>query len=50
MYKRPEGIEQCKIWIDGCFDFAHHGMCGRARILVEGVQEPPSSRLGNRGY
>lgn len=26
MYKRPEGIENCRIWIDGCFDFAHHGM------------------------
>lgn len=26
MYERPEGIENCRIWIDGCFDFAHHGM------------------------
>lgn len=26
MFERPRGIEDCKIWIDGCFDFAHHGM------------------------
>ncbi|KAI5960608.1 MUQ1 [Candida pseudojiufengensis] len=28
MYERPEGIENCRIWIDGCFDFAHHGHAG----------------------
>ncbi|KAK6454673.1 putative phosphorylethanolamine transferase [Scheffersomyces xylosifermentans] len=28
MYERPEGIENCKIWVDGCFDFAHHGHAG----------------------
>ncbi|RCK54746.1 Ethanolamine-phosphate cytidylyltransferase [Candida viswanathii] len=28
MYERPEGIEDCRIWIDGCFDFAHHGHAG----------------------
>ena len=26
MFERPEGIENCRIWVDGCFDFAHHGM------------------------
>ena len=25
MFERPEGIENEKIWVDGCFDFAHHG-------------------------
>lgn len=25
MYEKPEGIEQCRIWVDGCFDFFHHG-------------------------
>lgn len=25
MYERPKGIENSRIWIDGCFDFAHHG-------------------------
>ncbi|CAK9440416.1 uncharacterized protein LODBEIA_P45160 [Lodderomyces beijingensis] len=28
MFERPEGIENCRIWIDGCFDFAHHGHAG----------------------
>ncbi|KAK6462636.1 putative phosphorylethanolamine transferase [Scheffersomyces coipomensis] len=28
MFDRPEGIEKCRIWIDGCFDFAHHGHAG----------------------
>ncbi|KAK6197106.1 putative phosphorylethanolamine transferase [Scheffersomyces amazonensis] len=28
MFARPEGIENCRIWIDGCFDFAHHGHAG----------------------
>lgn len=25
MYERPQGIENSRIWIDGCFDFTHHG-------------------------
>lgn len=33
MYERPEGIEECKIWIDGCFDFAHHGKCFSPRTV-----------------
>ncbi|CCE78810.1 Piso0_000840 [Millerozyma farinosa CBS 7064] len=28
MYERPAGIENSRIWIDGCFDFAHHGHAG----------------------
>ncbi|KAI5957471.1 MUQ1 [Candida theae] len=28
MFERPEGIENCRIWVDGCFDFAHHGHAG----------------------
>ncbi|KAM9910821.1 hypothetical protein OXX69_004111 [Metschnikowia pulcherrima] len=28
MFERPEGIENEKIWVDGCFDFAHHGHAG----------------------
>ncbi|KAI3402369.1 MUQ1 [Candida oxycetoniae] len=28
MFEKPEGIENCRIWIDGCFDFAHHGHAG----------------------
>ncbi|CAN3367630.1 ethanolamine-phosphate cytidylyltransferase [Diutina catenulata] len=28
MYEKPEGIEQCRIWVDGCFDFFHHGHAG----------------------
>lgn len=36
MYERPAGIENEKIWVDGCFDFAHHGHAGamlQARLL-----------------
>lgn len=32
MYERPAGIENSRIWIDGCFDFAHHGMYFTAAI------------------
>jgi ethanolamine-phosphate cytidylyltransferase len=28
MFERPEGIENCRIWVDGCFDFTHHGHAG----------------------
>ncbi|CAG84587.2 DEHA2A07040p [Debaryomyces hansenii CBS767] len=28
MFERPEGIENCRIWMDGCFDFVHHGHAG----------------------
>lgn len=28
MYARPEGIEKTRIWVDGCFDFTHHGHAG----------------------
>ncbi|OBA22739.1 putative phosphorylethanolamine transferase [Metschnikowia bicuspidata var. bicuspidata NRRL YB-4993] len=28
MYARPAGIENERIWVDGCFDFAHHGHSG----------------------
>ncbi|KAK8442401.1 choline phosphate cytidylyltransferase [Candidozyma auris] len=28
MFERPKGIENCRIWVDGCFDFAHHGHAG----------------------
>lgn len=28
MYNRPKGIESCRIWVDGCFDFTHHGHAG----------------------
>lgn len=28
MYDRPKGIENTRIWVDGCFDFTHHGHAG----------------------
>ncbi|EGV60649.1 Nucleotidylyl transferase [Yamadazyma tenuis ATCC 10573] len=28
MFSRPEGIENTRIWVDGCFDFTHHGHAG----------------------
>lgn len=28
MYSRPQGIEKTRIWVDGCFDFTHHGHAG----------------------
>ncbi|EGW33577.1 uncharacterized protein SPAPADRAFT_60920 [Spathaspora passalidarum NRRL Y-27907] len=64
MYERPEGIENCRIWIDGCFDFAHHGHAGAilqarqlGRELYVGVHSdeeilhnkgPPVMRLDER--
>lgn len=32
MYERPAGIENENIWIDGCFDFTHHGMFHKKAI------------------
>lgn len=28
MFSRPPGIEDARIWVDGCFDFTHHGHAG----------------------
>lgn len=35
MFERPEGIENCRIWMDGCFDFVHHGMLFYSTIQLK---------------
>lgn len=38
MYERPAGIESCRIWVDGCFDFAHHGMFSKSQLEISKTQ------------
>lgn len=46
MFERPDGIENCRIWVDGCFDFAHHGM---SFIISSRMNQFTNSLLGHAG-